>query len=88
MHLCALRLKTAQTVCEIYSQKHVGTTCLSCRFWRVKVFVFFKKRLGYYTGLSTETTVESIKFLLLKLFMEEVKKPQLTIYHPVLLWDF
>lgn len=57
-------------------------------FEGLKYFFFLKKRLGYYTGSSTETTAESIKFLLLKLFMEEVKKPQLTIYHPFLLWDF
>lgn len=78
------------SLCVRFTAKNMlGQPVSAAGFEGLKFFVvFFKKKLGYYTGLSTETTVESIKFLLLKLFMEEVKKPQLTIYHPFLLWDF
>lgn len=78
------------SLCVRFTAKNMlGQPVSAAGFEGLKFFCFFfKKRLGYYTGLSTEKTVESIKFLLLKLFMEEVKKPQLTIYHPFLLWDF
>lgn len=71
------------SLCVRFTAKNMlGQPVSAAGFEGLKFFVVF------YTGLSTETTVESIKFLLLKLFMEEVKKPQLTIYHPFLLWDF
>lgn len=65
----------------------LGQPVSAAGFGGLKYF-FLKEKTGYYMGLYTETSVESIKFLLLKLLIEEVKKPQLTIYHPFLLWDF
>lgn len=77
------------SLCVRFTAKNMlGKPVSAAGFEGLKFFVFFKEKTGLLYGVINWNNSWNNKFLLLKLFMEEVKKPQLTIYHPFLLWDF